>query len=195
MKTTVSRCLIALACVLSLSMIPTAGVAANGLPTAGRHDPAHDTISATLNGGLLAVSEMTNYACHDRDYPTFRCFDTIAQMSADLDASVRMIAPTSGVTTNGSIGSMAAQVVWITTVYVDINYSNAALAVTSSLWSMPSGWNDIVSSSRNQSGQDPCFWQGVGYSGGGLRFGAGAWIPNYVPYYFNDIVSSIAASC
>lgn len=121
-------------------MIPTIGavgtVSAVSLP--------NDRPVADLEGQPIVVSEISDWFCHDLDYPQIHCFRTAA--SLDRALSVQRNAAALGVA--GALAALPYVVV-----YRDSSLQGAYFAISQSYDNLSSiGWNDAVSSFRAVNG-------------------------------------------
>ena len=158
---------------------------------AGAEDPAPG-LTATYYGQRIDPREASHHFCHTRDYPIVRCFDSQAEVDADLG----WIEPTAP----GQPGSAASQAAPTgllpdftgpySIAYWDINYGGTALTLYVAIANLDSlGWNDAISSIKSVNCGIPRYWTNADYGGTYWQNGCNVWSPNL--YGQNDTFSSV----
>jgi hypothetical protein len=160
------------------SALVALGMIFNVAGTAG----AESELLATYQGKQVSTAKISDYHCHDRDYPTIRCFATAAER--DLDAETSPL----GLADAGSESVQASSyVVW----FQDINYGGASY-MTSIAWSDLGSisWSNKISSFKSLNGLRPKWWDLVNYGTPSWQWAAGAQV-SWVGDTANDRFSSV----
>ena len=138
-------------------------------------------LSAWRDGAPIPLTDVSRYHCADGAYPVIRCFDTAAELAAEIAAPS---APSSG--------QDAPAVIYYVTFYVDASYGGASFTTSQSIADLRVyGWNDMVSSFVSLNGGRPKWWRDIDYAGTAWQWAAGAAVA-YVGDGANDQFSSVA---
>jgi hypothetical protein len=185
-----SNVLLALTMALGL---PGMAVAASASSAA---DPQANALTATYMGQPIDPREASHYFCHTRDYPVVRCFDSQAEVDADLgwiepQAPGDQSAAVSVTDPDGSADGLSPEFTGPYTIaYWDINYGGNSLTLYSAVSNLSAlGWNDSISSIKSVNCGIPRYWTDAGYSGTYWQNGCNSWSPNL--YAQNDTFSSV----
>ena len=136
-------------------LIVSAWVLALLLPSSQAEASTAGQLSATLDGGPIALRDVGHYTCHDRDYPLIRCFRTAAQLEADEQAPGTASAATSQ-------QLLSPFVRW----YQYANYGGAFFEAYDPYPDLSViGWAKQISSFTPLNGGHPVWWQGPSYTG------------------------------
>lgn len=168
--------------------------------------------AAALSAALLVISaapasaaEADQHCWYDLETGLSGCHDTYAKVLDDLSAAGEVAVATSYGSDGALVGTASGGVVALAsvalgTVYEDLNYGGSSYTFTASsgcdsnadvdwqLSSMPSGWNDRVSSFKSFGQCATRIWADTGYSGSSYGFVANS---TYVGSTMNDQASSI----
>jgi hypothetical protein len=149
-------------------------------------DPQANELTATYMGQPIDPREASHHFCHTRDYPVVRCFDSQAEVDADLDW-IEPQAPGG----HGSVDGMSPEFTGPYTIaYWDANYGGNALTLYNAVSNLSAlGWNDSISSIKSVNCGIPRYWTDAGYSGTYWQNGCNSWSPNL--YAQNDTFSSV----
>lgn len=135
-----------------------------------------DKIRPVLDGRTVALADVAELHCHDRDAPVVRCFSSTIERDDDLAANA-----------SRSIEESDPYV----TVFTDTGYGGGSFTFYDPSRDLGVyGWNDRVSSFKSLNAQRPRLYAHVGYASPSWRWSAGAWVPN-VGSDANDATSSI----
>ena len=181
---------------LSLTMtLCLPGIAGAASPS-GTADPQANSLTAIYMGQTIDPREASHHFCHTRDYPVVRCFDSQAEVDADLGWTEPQAPgdPSAGVGVTHPIGSadgMSPQFSGAYTIaYRDISYGGNALTLYSAVSDLSAlGWNDSISSIKSVNCGIPRYWTDAGYDGTYWQNGCNSWSPNL--YAQNDTFSSV----
>jgi hypothetical protein len=180
--------------VLSVALSAPAGAAGSVHPSAS--DLNGDPVTATYMGQPIEPTEASHHFCHTRDYPVVRCFDTQAEVDADL-GWIEPRAPGDPGPASGAAGSQASLngmspdfVGAYTIAYWDINYGGTALTIFGAVPNFGVlGWNDNVSSIKSVNCGIPRYYVDASYGGLYWQNGCNYWSPNL--YEYNDTFSAV----
>lgn len=64
------------------------GLVATALPS-GVRGSGGQGLTATLDDAPIPLAQVTQHACHDRDYPAIRCFRTAAALETDEEVTAK----------------------------------------------------------------------------------------------------------
>lgn len=166
--------------------------------------------AAALGAALLMIgaapasaADVDRHCWYDLETGLSGCHDTYAEVLDDLTAEAGAATSyatdgASAATASGGVVALAS--VALGTVYEDLNYGGSSYTFTASsdcdsnadvdwqLSSMPSGWNDRVSSFKSFGQCATRIWADTGYSGSSYGFVANS---TYVGSTMNDQASSI----
>ena len=132
---------------------------------------AGSAVVATLDGHTITLDLAGSLDCHDLEYPIIRCFDSAAQLDADLAIHV-------GALSTGYV-----------VVFQDITYSGAYKVLTSNVpWLSDIGWNDKISSFKSY-GATGKFYENSPSGGFVYFYGATTHVSDVGPAY-NDRFSA-----
>ena len=169
----------------------TAGQAASANSTQ-TVDGQGRVVTATYQGQQIDPAIASHYFCHTRDYPVVRCFDSQAEVDADLG----WIEPTEpGQAAEGTdSGGDPTSPDWgggpYTIAYWDINYGGSALTVYTAVSDLGLlGWDNNISSIKSVNCGIPRYFVNTGYGGGYWQNACNVWSPNL--YSTNDTFSSV----
>ena len=164
-------------------------------------DRAQD-LTATYRGQGIDPREASHHFCHTRDYPIVRCFDSQAEVDADLGwvepeaPGVNGLPPTAPAATTPAPAASAAGnsspdfTGPFTIAYWDIEYGGSALTLYYAVGNLDAlGWNDAISSFKSVNCGIPRYWTDAYYSGAYWQNGCNVWSPNL--YSVNDTFSSV----
>jgi hypothetical protein len=158
---------------------------------AGAGDPEQG-LTATYYGQRIDPREASHHFCHTRDYPIVRCFDSQAEVDADL-GWIEPSAPGQGgsaSTETPRAGLLPDFTGPYTIAYWDLDYGGNALTLYGPLANLDSlGWNDAISSIKSVNCGIPRYWTDANYSGTYWQNGCNVWSPNL--YGQNDAFSSV----
>ena len=131
---------LAAALFLALSLLPAGASAAS--------------LSATLDGRPIPLSDVGRYACHDRDYPVIRCFHSGAELEAD-----EQVAPTPALAPQQLLSPFVR---W----FQNANYAGAFFDAYDPYPDLSViGWANQISSFTPVNGSHPIWFQGANYTG------------------------------
>jgi hypothetical protein len=148
--------------------------------------------TATYMGQGIDPREASHHFCHTRDYPIVRCFDSQAEVDADLgwvepQAPGQNGRPTADAAASSSPPAFTGP---YTIAYWDINYGGSALTLYYAVGNLDAlGWNDAISSIKSINCGVPRYWTDANYSGVYWQNGCNVWSPNL--YSQNDMFSSV----
>ncbi|HEX7490960.1 MAG TPA: hypothetical protein VF337_04595 [Candidatus Limnocylindrales bacterium] len=178
---------VGLACALAAQPVAAAG----NQPSAV--DPNGIVVTATFHGYPIDPALASHYFCHTRDYPAVRCFDSQAEVDADLG----MVEPTPGPAEADSSTDTSIHIVvpdWsggaYTIAYWDINYGGSALTVYGAVPALSVlGWDDAISSIKSVNCGIPRYYLNPNYGGSYWQNSCNSWSANL--YSVNDTFSSV----
>lgn len=149
---------------------------------------------ATLAGRSLPLERITEYHCHDRDFPLIRCFETEAESLADQGIDPRE-SPSSGLTDSVELSASGAQALsstLYTIFYRDWFHGGPSYGAYGNISSLSSiGWDNQISSFRLYNGARPRWFLGSFYSGG---YSCWTGDQSILGSGWNDTISSVEAA-
>ncbi len=142
---------------------------------AGPPDP---DLSATLDGVPVPLDAVGALACHDLEYPVIRCFSSVDDLMAALDAPRVGAGVLSGVSALASGGYVIA--------YDQFQYggSNPKVLSNDESWLFLIGWNDVTSSFKSY-GATGRWWEHSPSGGLTYAYGASTQVPVLSSTYNN----------
>ncbi len=154
--------------------------AASALPVRAA-DPADDAVSiqAVLDGRPIRPMLVSNYYCHDHNFPLIKCFSS----AGALEAALR--------TDAADMGVAAASASDYVLVFSGTGYSGSYMYISqdySALFFV--GWNDRIRSYRGQNYGQGTFWTDWYASGTGQDFCCNVTMP-YLPANLDKAFSSV----
>jgi hypothetical protein len=155
-------------------VVLTAALVLGGIsPAVALADDASDvTLTATLDGRPIPLSDVSKYFCDDFAYPEIRCSTT------QLLAAARA-------TTLSLLGAVD-----YVTIYDQASYGGTFMNVSEDYAVLSLiGWNDKISSIRGRNSETGRFWTDWFYGGTPWAFCCNQQIPNL--YSYNNVFSSI----
>lgn len=184
----------ALLFVLSLALSAPSVAAASVQPSST--DPSGDSVRVIYMGQPIEPTQASHHFCHTRDYPMVQCFDTQAEVDADLgwieprapgDPGSAAPASRSRSRVNGMSPAFVGP---YTIAYWDANYGGTALTLYSAVPSLGAiGWNDSISSIKSTNCGIPRYYVDASYSGPFWQNGCNYWTSSLGEY--NDTFSSV----
>jgi len=140
-------------------------------------------LTAMLDGHRIDLQRVSDYHCHDLDYPVIRCY----RSAEDLD---RAIADRVG-RDPGSLSPQGVTAVAYVRVYTDASYGGTSLLISTPYDHLGAvGWNDRISSFKTLTSAGGSFWQHDLHSGWAYPFCCSSTVP-YVGDAYNDQFSSV----
>lgn len=120
------------------------------LVSPGTRVGAADDLSATLDGESIPLVEVGSHPCHDFDYPILRCFDTVAELNADLASRTHRLSGSANATSAAGTAAASAASTGYVIVYEHTAYGGVQLVMTQvQAWLSSIGWNDRISSFKS----------------------------------------------
>jgi hypothetical protein len=153
-------------------LVLVALVAALTAPVTTLAAASQSEMSAALEGKPIKLSDVSQYHCHDLDYPLIHCFRS--ESSRDDTTAARLAA-----------SGIPYVIVWENGTYsgnsLILSQDYTALVVLA--------WNDRISSFKVQNSQSGRFWTDWFYGGTFYAFCCNQTVPYLGP--FNDTFSSV----
>jgi hypothetical protein len=165
MQRLVPRLVILSAVVMSLAVTPVRAAS-----------PAE--IAADLEGVPIAVEQIPDFFCHDRDYPTIHCFTSARRLEATLRGPGTGFAP-------AAVAAVDYVIVYSLTyyagsyLYISQDYDTLALV----------GWNDRIRSYRGLNSELGRFWTDWFHGGTALDICCNAFVPSLSATFDQKITS------
>jgi hypothetical protein len=143
------------------------------LPALSGAARADDDPEAWLGSHQIPLATVSEYHCHDLEWPVIRCFAVEEDRDEDM-GSVARRAPGEYVT-----------------FYSDDNYGGGSFTATQPYPDLaPYGWGDVITSFKSRNGGHPKFYADANYGYPSWQWSAGIWNPN-VGSAANDTFSSV----
>lgn len=137
------------------------------------------TVRADLDGVPIAVSDIPDFFCHDRDFPAIHCFATAIALERDL-ASL-----------DAAAGPLAATASDYVVVYSELAYGGSSMHVSQDYNTLVVvGWNDRIRSCRGLNGARGVFWTDWFATGDDLAFCCNVLDPS-LPAAFDRKITSV----
>jgi hypothetical protein len=180
--------------ILTLALVyftQSAAAAGNSLSVV---DPDGKVVTATYQGRSINPTLASHYFCHTRDYPVVRCFDSQAEVDADLG----IVEPTEpGLKDADTAAGPSADNVtpgWsglaYTIAYWDANYGGSALTIYNAIPALSVlGWDDAISSIKSINCGIPRYYLDPNYASSYWQNACNTWSANL--YSVNDTFSSV----
>jgi hypothetical protein len=143
-------------------------------------------LTAMLDGHRIDLQRVSDYHCHDLDYPVIRCY----RSAEDLDRAIadRVARDPGSAGAEGTAGPAYVRV------YTDASYGGTSLLISTPYDHLGSvGWNDRISSFKTLTSAGGSFWQHDLHSGWAYPFCCSSTVP-YVGDAYNDQFSSVYAN-
>jgi len=136
------------------------------------------TVTADLDGVAIAVDQIPEHFCHDRDYPAIHCFATPRGLAAAFEDLER-----------ASVAQAATATDYVV-VYSSTSYGGSYLYISQDYDTLVTvGWNDRIRSFRGVNSELGRFWTNWFHSGTFLDFCCNSTVPSLSATFDQQITS------